>query len=402
MKAVGVEAPARRTWPPVIAVAAGTFVLVTSEFLPIGLLSLMAADLGTSAGRAGLLVTVPGIVAAVAAPVGAVLAGKADRRRLLLWLSVLIFVSNGWIALAGSFGEVLAARFLLGLSVGGFWTFAAAAGRRMVTPAQGNRATMLILTGISAGTVLGVPIGTAIGNAAGWRTAFASVAGLSLLVLVAQLALLPRLSGGTPATPRAFAALLRVRRAAFGFVAAGLAAAGHFAAYTYLEPFLSASAGFRATALSWTLAAYGIAGIGGTFAGERAGSRDIRATFLGVAVLMALSIFLAAVVSAYPWWTAVLIVLWGAAFGALNVCIQIWTFEAAPEKFEAGSAVMVTVFQVALATGAFAGGIVVDGAGTLAAFLIGASLCLLCALTIVAAGPAPGSSALAASLKPSP
>ena len=81
--------------------------MVTSEFLPIGLLSPMAADLGSSTGRAGLLVTVPSAVAAVAAPVGAVLAGKTDRRRLLLWLSVLIFVSNGWIAVAGSFGEVL-------------------------------------------------------------------------------------------------------------------------------------------------------------------------------------------------------------------------------------------------------------------------------------------------------
>jgi predicted MFS family arabinose efflux permease len=76
------------------------------------------------------------------------------------------------------------------------------------------------------------------------------------------------------------------------------------------------------------------------------------------------------------------------------VCIQIWTFEAAPEKFEAGSAVMVTVFQVALATGALAGGIVVDGAGPPAAFLMGAALCLLCALTILAAGAAPRSRTL--------
>jgi predicted MFS family arabinose efflux permease len=104
---------------------------------------------------------------------------------------------------------------------------------------------------------------------------------------------------------------------------------------------------------------------------------------------MSLTIFLAAIVNAFQWWTAMLVVLWGAAFGALNVCIQIWTFEAAPEKFEAGSAVMVTVFQVALATGAFAGGLVVDEAGTLAAFLMAAALCLLCALTILAAGRAP-------------
>ena len=359
--------------------------MVTSEFLPIGLLSQIAEDLTVSTGTAGLLVTVPGLIAAAAAPVGAILAGKADRRHLLIWLSLLICASNMLIVFADDFAQVLAARVLLGLSVGGFWTFAVSAGRRMVAPAQGNRATMLILTGISAGTVFGVPIGTAIGELAGWRAAFATVAGLSLLVLIAQIALLPGLNGGTPASIGGFVALLRVRRAALGLTAAALASAGHFAAYTYLEPFLSGNAGFSPAALSWTLAVYGTAGIFGTLAGERAGSRDIRHAFFGVALLMGLAILLATLVNAFPWWTAAFVALWGACFGALNVCVQIWTFEAAPEKFEAGSAMMVTVFQIALAIGSFAGGVIVQQASILAAFLTAAALCVLCALTILSA-----------------
>ena len=382
------EGAARNVWPPIVAVACGTFVMVTSEFLPIGLLTSMADDLGVSPGRAGLFVTVPGLIAAIAAPVGAVIAGKADRRQLMVLLSLLIFLSNALVVFADSFAQVLAARIVLGLSVGGFWTFAVSAGRRMVGPTQGNRATMLILTGISAGTVFGVPIGTAVGDFAGWRAAFAGVAGLALLVAFAQMSLLPRLAGGAPASLGGFAALLRVRRAAVGFAAAAFASAGHFAAYTYLEPFLSATADFSPAALSWTLAAYGCAGILGTMAGERAGTRDIRRTFIGVGILMAIAMSMATLVSALPLWTAMCIAVWGASFGALNVCVQIWTFEAAPEKFEAGSAMMVTVFQVSLATGAFAGGIIVDEAGVLAAFLAAAALCLLCALTIYHAGAA--------------
>ena len=373
-------------WYPIVAVSSGTFVMVTSEFLPIGLLSPMALDLGVSAGRAGLFVTVPGLMAAIAAPVGAILVGKADRRKILVCFSGLICLSNVIVALADSFTQVLLARFLLGISVGGFWTFAASSGRRMVAPSQGNRATVVILTGISAGTVFGVPIGTAIGDLAGWRAAFAAVAGLSLIVLVAQLVLLPTLTGGNRATVSGFAALLRVRRAAMGFCAAALASAGHFAAYTYLEPYLKAEAQFSSTALSWTLAGYGLAGMFGTVAAERLGSRDIRMAYLTAALLMAVAIPLAAAVSGYPGWVAACVVTWGASFGAINVCVQIWTFEAAPKKFEAGSAVMVTVFQIALATGAFAGGVIVDEAGIPYAFLTAASLCLLCAATIFVAG----------------
>ena len=366
--------------------------MVTSEFLPIGLLSPIAEDLTVSTGAAGLLVTVPGLIAAAAAPVGAILAGKADRRHLLIGLSLLICASNMLIVFADGFAQVLAARVLLGLSVGGFWTFAVSAGRSMVAPAEGNRATVLILTGISAGTVFGVPIGTAIGELAGWRVAFAAVAGLSLLVLVAQIALLPSMKEGTRASLGGFVALLRVRRAAMGLAAAALASAGHFAAYTYLEPFLSVNAGFSPAALSWTLAVYGVAGIIGTLAGERAGSRDIQHTFLVVALLLGGAIFVASLVNAFPWWTAASVALWGASFGALNVCVQIWTFEAAPEKFEAGSAMMVTVFQISLATGSLAGGVIVQQANIVAAFLTAAALCVLCALTIVSASNAPPAS----------
>ena len=329
--------PTTPPWFSVAAVAAGTFVMVTSEFLPIGLLSAMAHDLSVSTGSIGLLVTVPGVVAAVAAPVGAVLMHDVDRRQILVGLSFLILLSNTFIVFADRFELILASRVLLGLSVGGFWTFAAASARRMVTPAEGNRATAVILTGISAGTVFGVPIGTAMGALGGWRTAFAGVACLSLIVLLAQFKFLPSLRGGSPATWGGLARLLQVPRAAIGFAAAALASGGHFVAYTYLEPLLTGRAGLSSVGLSWTLAAYGLSGLLGTLLGERAGSRDIQATFLTVTLLMAVTMAIAALLNAFVVWTIVSVAMWGACFGAFTVSVQIWTFEAAPDKFEPGS-----------------------------------------------------------------
>jgi predicted MFS family arabinose efflux permease len=149
------------------------------------------------------MVTVPGLVAAAAAPAAASFARGVDRRILLLVLSALIVGADLIVANATSFRMALAGRTLLGLCVGGFWAFAVAAGRRLVPDAAGDRATAIVLAGISAGTVLGVPLATAIGNAAGWRNAFRLVALLALAIGAAQLFLLPRLPGSVSGSPRA-------------------------------------------------------------------------------------------------------------------------------------------------------------------------------------------------------
>jgi MFS family permease len=165
-----------RAWLAMASVALGSFAMVTSEFLPIGLLGAIARDMGVAEGRAGLMVTVPGFTAAFAAPAATLLAGRLDRRTLLLVLSALILGSNLLVAGAHGFGMLLAGRVLLGLCVGGFWALAAAVGRRLVPEASGDHATAIVLAGISAGTVLGVPLATAIGNSLGWRGAFVVVA----------------------------------------------------------------------------------------------------------------------------------------------------------------------------------------------------------------------------------
>lgn len=288
-----------RAWLAVASVATGAFVVIATEFLPIGLLGRIAADTHVSVGTAGLTVAIPGAIAAVAAPSITLMANKTDRRWLLIGFAALVMLSNAIVALASSFAIILAGRVLLGISVGGFWTFAVASGRRLVTEAQGSRATALIIAGISIGTVVGVPLGTALGALAGWRFAFGCVSVFAAGTILCQLPLLSSLPNREAVSFGSLMKLFRVSAMAIGFLASALIAAGHFTAYTCLEPFLSRVVQLTPSRISWTLASYGAAGIAGTFAGERGAAKDLRRTFFGVSLLLGVAILVAASAGAH-------------------------------------------------------------------------------------------------------
>jgi predicted MFS family arabinose efflux permease len=358
----------------VLTVACGTFLLVTTEFLPVGLLSKIAAGLGVTDGRAGLAVTVPGAVAAVAAPVLTLTAGRLDRRIVLWCLTASVIASNLIAMFAPNLLTLLAGRVLLGLSVGGFWTFAIAAGRRLVPEAAGTRATALISAGISIGTVVGVPAGALIGDWSGWREAFGLTAVFGVAVLAAQVMFLPPLPVRRTVRTRELVAMFNVPMARIGLLAALFIAAGHFTAYTYLEPFLTEARRTPPSLVSVVLLIYGVAGIAGTFVGERLIAGSLRFAFLAATFLMATSILTTPLLGGGVVMTSALIGLWGFAFGAVPVCIQIWMYQASPGAYESGSALVVSVFQMSLALGAFLGGFVVDATGVDGAFELGGVL----------------------------
>jgi predicted MFS family arabinose efflux permease len=370
----------RSSWLAVLSLAIGTFALVTTEFLPIGLLSYIASDFGVSPGAAGILVTTPGVFAAIAAPLCILAAGSTDRRLLLIGLTVLLMVSNLIVATSSSFELAIAGRALLGISVGGFWTFAAAVGRKLVDARDGNRATAIVMAGISVGTVVGVPLGSALGGLLGWRLAFVAVAVLCFFVVLIQAAFLPKITMATSQTFRGLVEALRNRKLVLAFAAIALAAGGHFTAYTYLEPHLVRDVGAGPTALAWMLAIFGLAGIVGTFVGERVAARNPPAGTAVVALTMAASILMSVYFISGLQFEAVAVALWGAAFGAVPVCVQLWSYAADPDRFEASTALTVTVFQIALAAGSFGGGILADAWTIPITFVAAATLSLLCAL----------------------
>ncbi|MBU9850976.1 MFS transporter [Rahnella aceris] len=384
------ETSAFRRWLAVFSLACGTFALVNTEFLPIGLLSPIAQSLGVTEGHAGLAVMLPGLVAAISAPLIMLFARKMDRRTLLLLLSATVIVANGIAVMAQSFNILLIGRIILGIGVGGFWSFAIPSGRRLVSEEQGARAISLITAGVAVGTVAGVPAGAFIGDLFGWRMAFMLNAVLALAFFVLQWLALPSLPAQHSIGLRAMLSVTKVAGIRYALIIGVFMAGGHFAAYTYLEPWLRFSLHLSASNISLLLMGYGVAGLLGTLATEiTVRELGVKKAFMLNMLLLSASVL---VLSLFPLplpLACALVILWGLAFGALPVCLNIWTYQASPALFETGSALLVCVFQTSLALGALFGGILADSAGVSSAFLLGGVLTLLAGITIFLSRPQP-------------
>ncbi|MDQ7807916.1 MFS transporter [Amycolatopsis sp. A133] len=366
------NAPAPR-WPAVFAVTVGIFAIVTTEILPIGLLTPIAAAFGVSAGTAGWTMTVPGFVAAVAAPAVTVAAGRLDRRLMLGGLLVLLAAAGFLAAAAPAFWVLLVARFLVGVVIGGFWSIGAGLAPRLVGTAAAARATSVIFAAVPLGSVLGVPLGTLVGQLAGWRTAFLLLGVLSLGTAAALVLLTPPLPPAEVTRLSVLSGLLRRRGVRSGLLVTFLVVLAHFGTYTYVTPLLREVV--RPEVLSGYLLAYGVAGIAGSFlAGRHRAGFAIAAAVLAVAVL--------ALPHTGPIGALLTLVAWGVAYGGVPVCSQAWFAREAPDAPEAATVLFTASFQATLSAGALAGGFVVDAVSVPAVMTCGGVIALGAAAVI--------------------
>ncbi|MFF3937911.1 MFS transporter [Streptomyces phaeofaciens] len=369
--------PAGR-WAAVLALGGATFCVVTTEMLPVGLLTSLGGGLGVSAGTAGLALTLPGLVAAVAAPLLPVAVRRADRRGVLCALLLLLAVADLLSALAPDVTVLLVARALVGVCIGGVWAVAAGLAVRLVPAASVGRATAVVFSGIAVASVLGVPAGTVLGATAGWRWAFGALALLSVAITGALALALPPLPAEHAVGVRELGRVAAVPRIRRGLVVVGLLVTGHFAAYTYVRPVLERVPGLGAGEVSTLLLGYGVAGLVGTFAAGTLAAQDPRRTLCAVAAGVGLAVGLLVLAGGSFGASALLLVFWGLAYGGVSVSAQTWLSAAAlPRAREAVSALSAGVFNTAIALGAFAGGRVADARGVTEVLWLGAGLALL-------------------------
>ncbi|WP_069744550.1 MFS transporter [Streptomyces sp. EN23] len=366
-----------RGWLAVMAVTLGIFSLMTSELLPVGLLTPVGQALDISEGTAGLMVTVPGLVAAVSAPLVTVATGHIDRRVVLVVLIGLMGAANLASAFATSFTVVLVARFLIGLSVGGFWSIAGGIALRLVPARHVARATAVIFGGVETASVLGVPGGTLIGDLSGWRTAFAAVGILGLVSLACMLFFMPRVPAGRTVT---FSALPQVFRGNAG-VRVGIALTflvitGHFLAYTFVRPILQGD-GVTDSSISVLLLTFGVAGICGNFIAGALVTHHLRRCVMGISAVLTAAMAVLALTDAGAFPAGAILVLWGLGYGAVPVTFQTWILDSAPDATEAATSLYVSAFNLSIALGAFLGGFAVDGIGTTSVLWAGAALTVL-------------------------
>ncbi|PXY30916.1 MFS transporter [Prauserella muralis] len=351
------------SWLAVGVVAFGTFLLVTAEQLPIGLLMRVGSELEVSAGAAGLMVTVTSIVAGLAAPVIPVAVGRMDRRWLLVGLMGLMTLANVVSGVARTFEVLIASRAVVGVAIGGFWAVAGGLAVRLVTARRVPQATAVIFGGVGAANVFGVPIGTLLGDLAGWRVAFATLSGLALAALIALLAMLPPLAALEPVRPRQLVGQFRDRGVRVGIVATLLVVTAHFAAYTFVSPVLQDLSGVRADLVGPLLFGFGLAGIAGNFLAGAAVARRLHRTVLAIVGALATVLLLFPLLGVTVVGGIVLLIAWGLVYGGVSVSLQTWMIKAAPRAVEAATALWVSVFNLAIGLGALSGGLVVDALG---------------------------------------
>jgi predicted MFS family arabinose efflux permease len=359
------EAPPR--WWGVVALSMSVFGLVMAEFLPPSVLTPIAADLGVSLGAAGQAVTATAVVGAFAALLAPLATRRWDRRRVLVALLALLCLSNLLTAMAANLAMLLVARLLLGVSLGGFWSMAAATTMRLVPMRVLPKAMAVVFTGVTMATVSAAPLGSYIGEIFGWRAAFLLAGLVGLAALAGVWLTIPRLE---PTGSADLAGLVEVARrpaVAAALVGVLLVISGHFAGFTYIRPVLEQVTGLSVGVISLVLLVFGCAGFLGNIAGGLLAQRDPRLSVAGGAGAMALAMGGVIAFGASPWVVGAALGLWGLAFAMLPVGFQAWVAAASADRAELGGGLLTATFQVAIASGAVAGGLLVDSLGVLGA-----------------------------------
>ncbi|MGP3157716.1 MFS transporter [Serratia marcescens] len=371
-----------KPWLATFAIGLSTFTVVTAEMLPVGLLTPIVSTLNASIGRAGLLISLPALFAALFAPLVVLGARRTDRRSLLIVFLLLLIAANLLAAAATSMALLFAARILLGFCIGGIWVIAGGLAERLVPPASVGLALSVIFGGVAAASVLGVPLGVFLGEALGWRMAFLAVAVLAALTLLLLLCVLPPLPVTQAVSWRSFTTQRANRRLLLGLLLTFLLVAGHFMAYTFVRPLLQTVAGIESRWVGPLLFAYGVAGIVGNFIAGQAAAKRLRRTLALIAFGLALAVLLLPLLGRAPLSGGAFLLLWGIAYGGVSVSLMAWMLKAAPDAVEVASSLYIALFNLAISCGSLAGGLVVDAGGlTINGVLSG--IVLLLALAIL-------------------
>lgn len=251
---------------------------------------------------------------------------------------------------------------------------------KLVGPARGTRAISIIVAGVSAGTVVGLPAGLFLGNLLGWRGTFAATAGAALVIVAAQAAVLPSIAPDGSTTARDLTGVLALPFARLGLMASAVVFIGQFSASTYITPFLLDHAHLHSGLVSCSFVGYGCGGILGALIGGRLVARSLVGSFAGSALAVAVLLLGLSFAGYTVWLVCILVVAWGLAWGIMPLAAQVWMLQAVPGAQEAASAVNVTNLQVSIAVGSALGGTLVDSASLRTVYITAASITLAAGL----------------------
>lgn len=352
-----------------LALTLGAFAIGTTEFVIVGLLPTIAADLQVSLPSAGLLVSLYALGVAIGAPVLTALTGRVPRKTLLVALMLVFTLGNLVAFLAPGYNALIVARILTGLAHGVFFSIGSIIATSVVPKEKAASAIAIMFTGLTVALVTGVPLGTFIGQHLGWRATFLAVSGLGVVALLGSLASVPRnLAQSAPATFRQQLGVLAQPRLLMVYAMTALGYGGTFLSFTYLAPILQEVTGFSANAVSGVLLVYGISvAFGNVWGGRLADRLGPIPALKRIFALLAL-VLLVLTFTAHNTWLVLLTVLalGAVAFGnvpGLQVYVVKQAQRHAPQATDVASGLNIAAFNIGIALGASLGGLVVEHIG---------------------------------------
>jgi DHA1 family inner membrane transport protein len=371
-----------------IALALGGFGIGLTEFVITGLLPEVAADYGVTETTAGWLVTGYALAVIVGALGLTAATTRLPRKPVLLGLLVLFIVGNTLSAIAPTYGVMMTGRVIAALCHGAFFGIGSVVAANMVERSKRASAVALMFTGLTASNVLGVPFGTFLGQAAGWRATFWAIAAIGVVALIGVLVLVPAVrSTEVPSLARELSAF----RSGQVWLSLGMTVLGYggmFGAFTYIAYTLTSVSGFPSSAVPWLLIVFGIGLFVGNFAGGKLAARSIDRTLLVVLVVLTVVLAVFALVATSPALTVIALVLMG-AFGFATVpALQTRVMQYADHAPTLASGANIAAFNLGNALGAWIGGLTIAaGLGYTSPIWAGSGITLAAVvLTLVAMG----------------
>ena len=338
-----------------LALALASFGIGTTEFVIMGLLPDVARDLAVSIPQAGLLVSGYALGVVVGAPILAVATARLERRRALLSLIAIFIVGNILCALAPNYALLMGARIVTAFSHGAFFGLGSVLAAGVVPPQKKAQAIALMFTGLTLANVLGVPFGTALGQAVGWRATFWAVVGIGAVAAAALYAWLPR---GVP--PKGAGLMQEARtlgqtQVLLAMLISVLASASLFSVFTYITPILELVTRDSPHQVTWVLLLFGVGLTLGNILGGRLGDWRLMPSVIGIFIILIVVLAAFTVTSHMPWLAVTTVFVWGAlAFGLVSP-LQMRVVNEAAGAPALASTLNQGAFNLGNATGAFAG-----------------------------------------------
>lgn len=343
-----------------LVLALSAFAIGTTEFVIMGLLPDVAGDLGVSIPTAGWLVSGYAFGVAIGAPIMALLTAKLPRKRALLMLMGVFILGNLLCAVAAGYDMLMLARIVTSLCHGAFFGIGSVVAASLVPANRKASAVALMFTGLTLANVLGVPLGTALGQAAGWRSTFWVVTGLGVLALIGLWRILPAGHDEDAVDLRQEATALRSGSLWLALGTTVLFSAAVFALFTYVAPLLGEVTGVSPRGVTWTLVLIGLGLTFGNILGGRLADWRLGTTLAGVFASMA-------VVSAVLTWTShsllaaeITLFIWAAAAFAAVPALQVNVVRVGQAAPNLVATLNIGAFNVGNAIGAWVGGSVID------------------------------------------